>query len=373
MDITQYQRVEDQPHGSLASPDSSFRLKKANMAYVALFVIVGCLCFVLYNTGDSWLGGIIKTNYSRDTNKSELLISLVARTSAASAVFYLIHSLCMICNPNLIDSCQFILHVSWPPLHYLIFLGFYAVFLFAVPDPFFDGYIQFAYGASAVYLVIQVFFLIAWFYDLNEKFTNTENFCALTTITVVLGLLALAGYGVGFWQFHDDQTALIVLSVNLAVSVLLFGAAAFIESASIFTASLICAYTSFLTFTGCRCLEPLGKTDIVIAVVFSLITLIWVGYSAFSTTTDFRKECSCSDNEGEEAQFSLSFFHGLFALASVYLTMLATNWVRKDANEWSLGKGKVAMWVNWSTSWATELLYVWTLIAPFILKGRDFG
>lgn len=58
------------------------------------------------------------------------------------------------------------------------------------------------------------------------------------------------------------------------------------------------------------------------------------------TTAQFATTCS-SDNESE-GQFSLSFFHGVFALSSVYLTMLATHLAQSDANAWEVGKGKVS-------------------------------
>jgi hypothetical protein len=372
MSNVKYELVGSEADSPAPSGESSFRLKKANLAYLGLFVIAAALCFIVYNTGDKWIGRIIKTKYSCKTDKVSIAVSLVARTSSAIAVFFLVHSILLVYNPNLVDSCQFIFHVSWPPLHYLLFLGVYAVFLFAVPDPFFDGFVKFAYGASALYLLIQIIFLVDFFYGLNEKFADTENLCGLATITVILSVASLVGFGFGYWQFHDNNTSVIVLSVNLSVSVLLFAAAAVIEKASIFTASLIAAYVSFLTFAGCSCTQAVGKVDIVVSVVFSLITLLWAGYSAFTTTGQFGTTCNCDDDQTEKP-FSLSFFHGVFALASVYLTMLATNWARPtEAQDWTVGKGDAAMWANWATAFATELLYFWTVIAPFVLPGRDF-
>jgi hypothetical protein len=370
MEETKYHLVGDAAEGFGPPGDSTFRLKKANFAYLGLFILAAILCFVLYNTDPKWISHIIKTNYEYPEHSADLAITLVARTSAAAAVFFLVHSLAMVCNSNLVDSCQFILHVSWPPLHYIIFIIAYAVFLFGVPDPFFDGFVKFAYGASAVYLVLQIVFLLDFFHDINEKFTATENFCALWTVTIVLDVLSLVGYAVGFWLFKDDRTSIIVLAVNLVVSLVLFAAAAYVERASIFTASLICAYTSFLSFSGCSCTNPIGKTDIIVSVVFSAIVLIWAGYSSFTTTAQFGTTCSTDDEN--ERQFSLSFFHGVFALGSVYLTMLATNWAHSDANAWEVGKGEVSKWVNWATSWVTEALFVWILVAPYILTNRDF-
>jgi hypothetical protein len=90
--------------------------------------------------------------------------------------------------------------------------------------------------------------------------------CALSAVTIARGVAAIVGYGVAFWLFRGDQTSIIVLGLNLAVSLGLFAASAFIERASIFTASLICACTSFLSFSGCSCTNPIGKTDIVVSI-----------------------------------------------------------------------------------------------------------
>jgi hypothetical protein len=35
--------------------------------------------------------------------------------------------------------------------------------------------------------------------------------------------------------------------------------------------------------------------------------------------------------------------------------------------------GFTAVWVKLSTSWLAALLYIWTLIAPIVLPGRDWN
>jgi hypothetical protein len=92
---------------------SQFKLKKANIGYMALLVFVGVLSLLLSNMGDKWLGHVIKTSY---TEPKGIRFSLVCRTTMVGAVFFVIHALAMLGNKNLSHSCQFIVHI-------LAFLG----------------------------------------------------------------------------------------------------------------------------------------------------------------------------------------------------------------------------------------------------------
>lgn len=91
--------------------------------------------------------------------------------------------------------------------------------------------------------------------------------------------------------------------------------------------------------------------------------------------------------------YSYSFFHLIFALASMYLAMLMTGWssssgecaplvllagergVRGHPSNTGEDKdlidvGWASVWVKIGTQWATALLYVWTLVAPLIFPDR---
>jgi hypothetical protein len=61
-----------------------------------------------------------------------------------------------------------------------------------------------------------------------------------------------------------------------------------------------------------------------------------------------------------------------FAFASVYITMLTTNWVENDKDAWSFGLLPASAWVNWGFACLVLLMYAWTLVAPLILTDREF-
>jgi len=79
------------------------------------------------------------------------------------------------------------------------------------------------------------------------------------------------------------------------------------------------------------------------------------------------------DNEQDEVSYSWSLFHVMFALATLYVMMTLTNWYSPSSDLTQFSSNSGAMWVKIISSWLCCALYVWTLIAPTILRDRDFG
>ena len=77
----------------------------------------------------------------------------------------------------------------------------------------------------------------------------------------------------------------------------------------------------------------------------------------------------------EDLPYRYDFFHAIFALASMYLSMLFTSWNLNgtDAEEFELNKGKVSMWIKIVSQWVCFSLYAWTMIAPAVCSGREFS
>jgi hypothetical protein len=59
-------------------------------------------------------------------------------------------------------------------------------------------------------------------------------------------------------------------------------------------------------------------------------------------------------------------------IASIYVSMLVTNWISVDLTTGIIQSSNFGFWVRVCVSWATFLLYIWTLIAPRVCPGRDF-
>ncbi|KAH0785741.1 Serinc-domain containing serine and sphingolipid biosynthesis protein [Histomonas meleagridis] len=355
--------------------DSEGKLKKANLVYVIVFVIIAILGFIVYNTGYSWIGKIIKTIYDQPHTVG---ISCAIRLTTTLALWFAIHSLICICNPNLENSWQFKFHSNFLFVHIICLIVLFVPFMF-IPDSFFNVWFKICYFISGVYLVLQIIFLLAFFQDLNKKFYNEDKMWPIITMTVVFGVGSLVAFGVSYYIFVKEGCSdnNIFISINMILCIILFLASAFVEHGSIFTASLISCYVAYLTVAAMMC-EPdcnrlsSGSQGIAFSIIASLFTLAWAGYSAFSTSNQFN-ECNCCLKEGEEGFFSLSFFHSLFAMASIYVTMIVTHWGKSEGNTaWATDRGTIAKWVNFAASWVVVLLYGWTLIAPAVCKDREF-
>ncbi|KAI1711779.1 serine incorporator (Serinc) domain-containing protein [Ditylenchus destructor] len=80
-----------------------------------------------------------------------------------------------------------------------------------------------------------------------------------------------------------------------------------------------------------------------------------------------------SDNEKEGVAYSYSFFHFMFALASLYVMMTLTNWFQPNNTLSELNSNFAALWVKVVSSWMCIIIYAWTLVAPALFPDRDFN
>lgn len=89
--------------------------------------------------------------------------------------------------------------------------------------------------------------------------------------------------------------------------------------------------------------------------------------------TDEEQGTKVWDNEDETVAYSWSFFHLMFALATLYVMMTLTNWFDPNSSIENLNTNMASLWVKIISSWLCILLYIWTLMAPLFLRNRDFS
>uniref|UniRef100_A0A914X0P9 Uncharacterized protein n=1 Tax=Plectus sambesii TaxID=2011161 RepID=A0A914X0P9_9BILA len=78
------------------------------------------------------------------------------------------------------------------------------------------------------------------------------------------------------------------------------------------------------------------------------------------------------DNEKEGVAYSYSFFHFMFALASLYVMMTLTSWYKPESDLSHLNSNTASMWVKIVSSWMCVGIYGWTLVAPAVFPDREF-
>ncbi|KAG5866537.1 hypothetical protein JTB14_004109 [Gonioctena quinquepunctata] len=79
------------------------------------------------------------------------------------------------------------------------------------------------------------------------------------------------------------------------------------------------------------------------------------------------------DNEEETVAYSWSFFHVMFALATLYVMMTLTNWYNPSSSLENFNHNAGSMWVKVISSWLCLALYSWTMMAPVFLQDREFN
>ena len=68
------------------------------------------------------------------------------------------------------------------------------------------------------------------------------------------------------------------------------------------------------------------------------------------------------------------FYHFVFMTASCYIAMLFTNWaVSGTTARFEIDRGWASTWIKIASAWTCALLYGWSVVAPAVLKDRDFG
>lgn len=78
--------------------------------------------------------------------------------------------------------------------------------------------------------------------------------------------------------------------------------------------------------------------------------------------------------EPRPVTYVYSFFHLIFALASMYSAMLLTGWGGANLAEKDIiDVGWASVWVRITTQWITAALYIWSLVAPQFFPDRDFS
>ena len=141
---------------------------------------------------------------------------------------------------------------------------------------------------------------------------------------------------------------------------------------------------------------PKSATSLVVGTAITLVSVVYSAVRAGSATDAFSMERESdayrplreaerggggggTDGDGEGSlpegpvSYNYSFFHFIFALASMYTAMLMTGWGSADAlSRDEIGVGWASVWVKMASSAMAAGIYTWSLVAPIVLADRDF-
>ncbi|KAJ3107967.1 hypothetical protein HDU97_002547 [Phlyctochytrium planicorne] len=302
------------------------------------------------------------------------------------------------------------------------------VLAFFIPNPFFIGWgLYINIPLAVLFILIQIILLIDFSYSFSEslleKWEQTEDktylgFLLALTFGAFAGCITLSGLLYAWFGGFSCQLNQFFISFNLVLSAIVAVVSISPQiqeinpKSGLAQAAMVVAYSTYLVASAissepegedkvanlCNPLNESGKTKtttIVLGTVFAFLALAYSTSSAATTalnsdesstslltSSERRAEAGGDDEDGpvddeqDGVQYSYSFFHLVFLLASCYLAELITNWdtvtMDKGKDTAVVGKGWGAVWVKIVSSWVVLLLYGWTLIAPIVLPDREW-
>lgn len=289
------------------------------------------------------------------------------------------------------------------------------VLMFFLPNIVITIYETLSKFGSGFFLLVQVVILLDFTHSWNDAWVEKDEqkwYVALLSITVVCYLATYAFSGVLFMWFnpsgHDCglNVFFIVMTMILAFVFAIVALHPQVNG-SLLPSSVISIYCAYLCYSGlsseprdyaCNGLhnhvKQVSTGTLVLGMLTTVLSVVYSAVRAGSSTTFLSPPSSPKsgsrsplleagdaesgkpekkENEARPVSYSYTFFHLIFALASMYSAMLLTGWSGSisDSSE-LIDVGWTSVWVRICTEWATAALYIWTLVAPLILPDREF-
>ncbi|KAA3485472.1 putative serine incorporator [Gossypium australe] len=258
--------------------------------------------------------------------------------------------------------------------------------------------------------LVNVLYFQKYYQNLVRACFYWFKYIALLAVSIGCYLAAFAFSGILFIWFnpsgHDCglNVFFIVMTMVLAFS---FGIIALhpAVNGSLLPASVISVYCAYVCYTGlsseprdyvCNGLHnkasAVSLSTLILGMLTTVLSVIYSALRAGSSTTflsppsspkagtkkpllegdDVEEGKETKEKEARPVSYSYSFFHLIFALASMYSAMLLSGWTSSSDSSDLVDVGWTSVWVRICTEWVTAALYVWTLVAPLIIPDREF-
>jgi len=292
--------------------------------FIMFISIVFAICMVLFGEEVLWSNDLLDVEFSIcDGRASCQGNGAVYRTSFTLFLFFAIHAFIVF----------FVLS-----FHYLFFIiklfCLVAVLTatFFIPGTFFeDGYVNFARVGSGIFLLIQIYVLIGWAYDTNDKINakiiaydeeeedpdkdldeqgNKALLCLFKAL-IIGGTLVFYILCIVFWVFQfqwfvyyggakNCSFGQAMLAIMIVLVLLLTILTPLLGTGSIFTTAIVAFYMSYLTYSAlesmpdddCNWFANKANQSSVSLWLGSIITAAAISYTGFSVS---RNQVNMSD------------------------------------------------------------------------------
>lgn len=400
--------------GLCSSVASGISKKSARLAYCGLFGLSLIVSWILREVGAPLLEKFpwINTSDSDTHTKEWYQIQAVLRVSLGNFLFFGILSLIMIGIKDQNDKRDSWHHGGWCAK--MIIWAVLVVLMFFLPNVVISIYETISKFGAGLFLLVQVIILLDGVHTWNDAWVAKDEqkwYVALLVISIGCYLAAFTFSGILFVWFnpsgHDCglNVFFIVMTMILAF---VFAVIALNPSVngSLLPASVISVYCAYVCYTAlsseprdyvCNGLHNKSKAVTISTLVLGMLTTVLsVLYSALraGSSTTFLSPPSSPKSagkkpllEGEDMEegrenkketearpvsYSYSFFHLIFALASMYSAMLLSGWTSSSESSDLIDVGWTSVWVRICSEWFTAGLYIWTLVAPWLFPDREF-
>ncbi|OAY27866.1 probable serine incorporator [Manihot esculenta] len=397
--------------GLCTSVASGLSKKSARLAYCGLFGLSLIVSWILREVAAPLLEKLpwIK---SSDTHSEEWYqIQAVLRVSLGNFLFFAILAIIMIGVKDQNDRRDSWHHGGW--IAKMVIWLLLVVLMFFMPNVIISIYGTISKFGAGLFLLVQVIILLDFTHSWNDAWVEKDEqkwYIALLAISIVCYLAAFTFSGILFIWFnpsgHDCglNVFFIVMTMILAFAFAIIALHPTV-SGSLLPASVISVYCAYVCYTGlssephdyvCNGLhnktKAVSTSTLVLGMLTTVLSVLYSAVRAGSSTTFLSPPSSPKSSagkkplleekleEGEEKKekeaqpvsYSYTFFHLIFALASMYSAMLLSGWTNSSESSDLIDVGWTSVWVRICTEWVTAALYVWTLLAPLFFPDREF-
>ncbi|SPQ97588.1 unnamed protein product (mitochondrion) [Plasmodiophora brassicae] len=288
---------------------------------------------------------------------------------------------------------------------------------FLVTNGVIEAYVETARYVSVLFLVFQLSIFIDGAYTINSRIADSDDDTQKAASVVVLlaniqcivvTVFLFRWFDVGSsCGFHEFAITLFI-AMSFGWSLLSMAES---TQGSLLVSTIVTEYCLYLMFVGFRrdpsdCNGMRGADNVSpspwltsLGLIVSCVSLTWSAWRV-GTAHDHQLLQESRQSPVEIAMRDVSpgarndddppdagagpvptsvahanfWFHVIMGVASIYMCMLLTDWSTIATNQMQVANLSTAsMYVNVAASWACGALYIWTLVAPILLPGRDFS
>ncbi|KAJ7547424.1 hypothetical protein O6H91_06G055900 [Diphasiastrum complanatum] len=395
--------------------------RSARIAYCGLFTLSLLLAWLLRDFAGPLLEKIPWINtFTHTPSKEWFGTQAVLRVSFGNFLFFAIFALLMIGVKNQSDQRDSWHHDGWM-VKFILWCTL-IILMFFLPNGVLNVYGQVSRFGSGLFLLVQVVILLDFTHNWNEAWVAKDEqfwYIALLVVSLFCYLASFVVSGFLFHWFtptgHDCQLNLFFIITTL---VLVLGFAIISlhpqVNGSLLPAAVIALYCTYICYSAlssephnyeCNGLHNHVKAvsigTLVMGMLTTLLSVVYSAVRAGSSTTFLSPPSSpragsgkpllvkddiesVHDNDDDHKGLSkgkkdgpvtyvYSFFHLIFALASMYSAMLLTGWGNSSGGADVIDVGWPSVWVRFCTLLFTSFLYIWSLVAPLVMPDRDFS